>query len=85
MSSPITGLRYEEKQIGSTFKSSKVEYIWEKADEIGKLQGAIVQELRTGIMRKQFKDISGDVACQLLLLIKNNYQEVLKHINDMEQ
>ena len=28
-SSSISGLRYEEKKIGGTFKSSKVEYIWE--------------------------------------------------------
>ena len=29
MSSPISGLRYEEKKIGGTFKSSKIEYTWE--------------------------------------------------------
>ena len=29
MSSSISGLRYEENQIGGAFKSSKIEYIWE--------------------------------------------------------
>jgi len=27
--SSVSGLRYEENQIGGTFKSSKIEYIWE--------------------------------------------------------
>ena len=29
MSSSISGLHYEENQIGGTFKSSKIEYVWE--------------------------------------------------------
>ena len=29
MSSSLSGLRYQEKMIGGTFKSSKVEYTWE--------------------------------------------------------
>ena len=29
MSSSISGLRYKEKKIGGTFKSSKIEYTWE--------------------------------------------------------
>ena len=29
MSSSVSGLRYEENQIGGTFKSLKIEYIWE--------------------------------------------------------
>ena len=29
MSSSISGLHYEENQVGGTFKSSKIEYVWE--------------------------------------------------------
>ena len=55
---------------------------WEKADEIKKLSDRIASRFRLGTLRQEIKDVT-DLTGQIMKMVKANYVEILRRINDL--
>lgn len=64
-------------------ENMSIAYFWTKKDEVGELRGKIIEKLRLGTLRAEFKDKAEEIADKLMLLAKYNYNEVLRHKDEM--